>query len=160
MDIIRRRGMEQVENGPLYPFPDYRTMVYDGNHISFSGFNGQARWFGLSIGTYVYSNNSTTGGNAINNKPTLFTIPAGAVVVIAATLTTKRGQICSFGFRRANATDSLWSSGNLGSGTHTFTYTPDSDVEVGTFFAYVSPTGFSHEFDAVFECYIDGVRYF
>lgn len=152
--------MEQGESGPLYPFPNYGSMVYDGNHIAFSGFNGQARWFGLSIGTYVYTNNGTTGAAVINNKPTLFTIPAGASVTIKVTLTTQRGQTCKIGFRKANASVDLYSTSNLGSGTHTFTYTPDSDAEVGTFYAYVSATGLTNAFDAVFECYVNGVWYF
>lgn len=146
--------------GPLFPFLDEASttnvVFSDGNHISYQHRYTNAATF---INPYV----GVGTASVVDNKPKMFTIHAGDVVKIISEVTSAASlQQWSTNFRKANAATSLsYGSGNhTGVGRYEVEAVATQDDDVGCFFMYVSATGLNTSFEADFECYINGVRYF
>lgn len=139
--FLRRRAMMQAvgHSGPLYPIPNGgsvgNVMVTDGNTFDATSSNGLATYFGL----YHRGRGSA---NAISNKATKFTIPAGAEAVLTVTVTSST---------KKDDTNAAWNSGfvqalgstkkqittNLtGPGVRSGSFTPEADFAVGELYLY------------------------
>lgn len=165
MGLMRRRGMLQEggEAAALYPFPDWTgsgtgatCVLSNGNHISITRTSGSTD---LACAPTVPAIGSLS---VANNKPILFTIPAGASVRIVYDVKTFSGATnWAFNLRKANANTSLsYSSGTKTTAQSvTVNRTPTSNENVGCLFVYISGAGTSFQFEADVSVYIDGVRY-
>lgn len=162
-NLLRRRVMTEASGGgggPLFPFLDEASttnvVISNGNHISYQNrYTGSATFINPYVGVGAVS--------VVNNKPKMFTIHAGDVVKIISEVTSASSlQSWSTNFRKANDSTSLsYGSGNhTGIGRYEVNAVATQDDDVGCFFMYVDPTGLNTSFEADFECYINGVRYF
>lgn len=180
-DLLRRRGlMVQAGSspiGPLYPFVNgthnftYANIgtltITNGNHYEFVRSSGN---FAIFANVSVVSQNGRVSNNAdtnINNKPKLFTLPAGSLVTlklknIVATRISSNTAKWAFGVRgTASTTISGLSTGdrnpNPSPDTITVSTTISSDTDVGCLFFYAAQTYSKMAADV--ELWVNDVRY-
>ena len=176
MNLLRRREMVQASGGsgsPLYPFPDYsstKVNVYGGNAVSVDTSSSTFTSSNLCIcpigGSSVVSNRATSSQatSIVNNRPKIFTIPAGANVEVIYNVTEFSGaNYWAANLRKANASTSLsYGSGNPTTAQKvTVSRTAAADEDVGAVFFYFPgvKTNNSVKFEVTVSLFVNGVRY-